>query len=144
MKNKKNKGKLIAFAPSTVWQGAEIIVAYSRAQAIHDGTLIDVTEMAKEAGFKFPVAVTAAVWNIIVPSLKQKERGQDIDGRLWDTLYMLNYAIKTNKDNVQDRLIYEVYYANDTGKPKSRKLKSVIGPGDCGEPVITIMLPDED
>jgi type I site-specific restriction endonuclease len=35
----------------------EIIYSYTRKQAIADGVLIDVTELAKEAGFKCPVAL---------------------------------------------------------------------------------------
>ncbi len=65
------------------------IHTYSRAQAIADGALVDLTVKAREHGvtmpFKFPVAATAAVWAWIVPS-----------------------------------------------------------PGDDAEPVITLMLPDED
>lgn len=36
----------------------EPIFSYSRKQAIADGVLVDVSEMAREAGFKYPVAVT--------------------------------------------------------------------------------------
>jgi hypothetical protein len=39
-----------------------VIHAYSRANAIEDGVLIDVSSVAKEAGFKIPVAVTSGVW----------------------------------------------------------------------------------
>jgi uncharacterized protein YunC (DUF1805 family) len=39
----------------------EVIHAYTRAQAIEDGTLVDVTETAKEAGIKYPTAVTEAL-----------------------------------------------------------------------------------
>jgi hypothetical protein len=40
----------------------DLIHAYTRADAIRDGVLIDVSAVAREAGFKFPVALTAAVW----------------------------------------------------------------------------------
>ena len=40
----------------------DVIYQYTRAQAIEDGILIDVTETAREAGITFPTAVTAAVW----------------------------------------------------------------------------------
>lgn len=43
----------------------EPIYIYTRKQAIEDGVLIDVTETAKEAGFKVPVAVTCALHEII-------------------------------------------------------------------------------
>jgi hypothetical protein len=39
----------------------EIIYSYTRKQAIADGVLIDVTELAKEAGFKCSVAFTNSV-----------------------------------------------------------------------------------
>jgi hypothetical protein len=39
-----------------------LIAAYTREQAIEDGTLVDVSKLAKEAGFRFPVAMTAAAW----------------------------------------------------------------------------------
>ncbi len=37
---------------------SEVIYAYTRAQALDDGILVDATALAKEAGFKWPVAVT--------------------------------------------------------------------------------------
>ena len=40
---------------------APVVHRYTRADAIRDGMLIDVTETAREAGFKIPVAITAAV-----------------------------------------------------------------------------------
>jgi hypothetical protein len=43
-----------------MYNNAELIHSYSRRQAIADGVLIDVTPTAREAGIKFPVALTAA------------------------------------------------------------------------------------
>ena len=40
----------------------EVISAYSRGQALEDGVLVDAGSMAKEAGFRWPVAITAAAW----------------------------------------------------------------------------------
>ena len=40
---------------------APVIHRYTRAEAIRDGMLTDVTETAREAGFKVPVAITGAV-----------------------------------------------------------------------------------
>ena len=46
-----------------------VIFSYTRAQAIEDGVLIDLTEWAKETGFRYPVACTTAVWNdYVAPS----------------------------------------------------------------------------
>ena len=44
------------------WDDAEVIYTYTRAQALEDGVLVDVSEMAKEAGVRFPVALTATVY----------------------------------------------------------------------------------
>lgn len=108
----------------------EIIHKYTREDALADGVLIDVTEMAKEAGFKVPVAVTSGVWGAYISQ-------DDINGRLWDTLFMLHFAIK--KSVATNMLFYKVRYGN-----KLIRLKAVIGPGDNLEPVMTIMLPEED
>ncbi len=35
-----------------------MVYSYTRKQAIEDGNLIDVTEQAKQTGFKVPVAVS--------------------------------------------------------------------------------------
>ena len=47
----------------------DYIYRYSRAQAVEDGVLVDVSKIAREAGITFPVAVTCAVWEqcIAVP-----------------------------------------------------------------------------
>lgn len=67
---------------------SEIIYSYTRAQAIADGVLIDVTPQAQEAGFKIPVAVTAALFHeyIAPPKGTEKSEGQSIEGRLHDSL----------------------------------------------------------
>ena len=42
----------------SLFENADVIHRYTRAQAIEDGTLVDVTETAREAGWRFPVATT--------------------------------------------------------------------------------------
>ena len=54
MKNSEHKSLEDVFGP--------VVASYSRAQAIEDGVLIDVTAMAREAGFKWPVALTHTAW----------------------------------------------------------------------------------
>jgi hypothetical protein len=118
----------------------EIIDRYSRADAIEDGVLIDASEMAKEAGLKFPVATTATVWGKYV-EVPDGVECQDEQGRLWDILNMLLFAIKRGCEG--NELLFTVLVNND-GTPKPVQLKSICGPGDDAEPVITIMLPHED
>ena len=133
----------------------EVISTYGRRQAIEDGILVDLMQeetvkMVREAGFIMPVAMTAAafhdyVWPIedVMQERWLKERCQDLQGRLWDVLWMLKLASKRGGSELYFRL--SVVCANV--KPRGRRtvtLKAVCGPGDDGELVITIMLPEED
>src|SRR5437879_6332420 len=65
----------------------DVIYSYTRTQAIEDGVLVDVTPMAREAGFVYPVALTRAVWNRYV-EVPEGVTGQDEIGRLWDIVWM--------------------------------------------------------
>jgi hypothetical protein len=40
----------------------DLIHSYSRARALADGALVDVSAVAREASIRFPVALTRAVW----------------------------------------------------------------------------------
>jgi len=105
--------------------------------------------MASEVGFIWPVALTSAVWADCVAwtdddSQKQTHQGQS--GRLWDVVYMASYAIRYSNGS-GDRLLFQVYRVPRDGhstKAVRTTLKLIIGPGDAGEPVITILLPHED
>jgi hypothetical protein len=117
---------------------ADIIYAYSRKQALEDGTLVDVTEVAKEAGVKHPTAVTAALWNII--STFPEKQGQSIKGRLWDTLVL--FVAAARKSTTQETH-FKVGYQTEGGVEEV-ELWGWIGPGDTEDPVITLMLEEED
>jgi len=126
-----------------LWDDAEIISSYSRAQAIKDGVLVDVTPWAKEAGFRFPVAVTSAVWHeYIVPDKHPNAAGQSEKGSMMDVFTMLHWAIRASK-GPSDLLYFKVVFTL-AGQQRTITLKSHCGPGDNAEPVITIMKPDED
>lgn len=120
----------------------ELIFAYTRRQAIEDGVLIDVTERAKEAGFRVPVALTSAVWAECVAVPDGTEGDQDEAGRLWDVLWMCRaYASR----NVAEReLLFHLSVKQQDGKPETVMLKAAVGPDDDTSPCVTIMLPDED
>lgn len=127
----------------------EVIYSYSRREAIADGNLVDVSAMAKEAGFKIPVAVTASVWHQYIEWTdedSENQTSQDQEGRFWDVLYMLYVAVKSYAAST-NCIFYKLLIVPRDGKteiPRMIELKSVIGGGDNGEPVITIMLPNED
>ena len=73
----------------------DFVYRYSRAQALADGVLIDVADIAREAGFRVAVAITAQAWADCVAwseadSLRQVT--QDEAGRLWDVLWLAHLA----------------------------------------------------
>ena len=121
-----------------------IIFSYTRAQALNDGVLVDVSDLAREAGFKWPVAVTDHLYHsIIVPSLELVAEGQSITGRLWDLLQVLRYTIANSKDDTY--LQFSVLFVMSSGaSPVPVEIISVAGPGDDGDPVITCMLEGDD
>lgn len=122
----------------------DYIYRYSRAQAIEDGVLVDVSETAREAGITFPVALTAAVYQLFVV-VPEGVEAQDEAGRLWDVIWMLRHAI-LNSDEGASRIDLHLHVRNDnsSGEPPLVHLVAVCGPGDDAEPVITVMLPDEE
>lgn len=150
-----------------------VIASYTRAQAIEDGLLVDVSQADGCKGhFKFPVALTRAAWAAAIeaggewraedlPNTPQAndaaeaagtgaiERlhlpgGQSIAGRLHDVCWMLKAAILVHPgpiDHMRFRLLVD---RSGNGRTETLELAAVCGPGDTCEPVITIMLPNED
>ena len=120
----------------------DLVFSYSRRQAIADGVLFDVTAMGHEAGFRYPVALTAAAWAECVAWRPGAGAGQCEAGRLWDVLFVARFAARQGKGST---LQFSVRVVLDGHRAASEVwLKMVVGPGDAMEPVITIMTPDED
>ncbi len=118
----------------------EPIYSYSRAQAIEDGVLVDVSTMAKEAGFRYPVAITQAVFaDVVSPTAKDLLEGQSAGGRLWDVLWMATRSAGQGGPEIRYSIIVRT-----GGRSTTVELKAICGPGDTPAPVVTIMLPDED
>jgi len=129
------------------WAGFDVVHAYSRAQALEDGVLVNVSETAREAGIKFPVALTRTVWVKLVEVPKGTEGLQDESGRLWDVLWMMSRAIRASSGGRRiDYAVIAVTGVSKRGRIKREtlKLKAMCGPGDDAAPVITVMFPDED
>jgi len=101
----------------------EPIYSYSRAQAITDGVLVDITAHAKQQRFVYPVAMTSALW----------ERCEDPDDVV-HVLAQLHLEIRKAAHGTDQLKFLALGFA----------IKSVVGPGDCLKPVITLMLEHED
>ena len=126
-----------------------VVSVYTRAQAIEDGFLIDVSETAREAGFRIPVAVTHTVWERLVALPDGYCGYQDEAGRLWDVLWMArHYALRASGS---DRVTMSVLVRDirkdlrDSDRPPRRHCPVVaIGAGDDGAPAVTVMFPEDD
>jgi hypothetical protein len=122
----------------------EVIYSYTRAQAVADGVLVEVTKTAQEAGIKFPMFLTRAVFDNYV-AVPEGVTGQDEAGRLWDLVWLTRFAIIRARPGV-DRLPVALYVRNDNTRAKLVKLIATCGALDMDDPqpAITVMLPDED
>jgi hypothetical protein len=125
-----------------MFEGFDLIHSYTRADAIEDGSLVDVTTMAADAGFSVPVALTRAAWvDCVEWSAEDSDRivHQDESGRLWDVLWMAGLAARSHKE--ADRVSFTVHRVprhGGTEQPVRVGLLLDIGPGDEGEAVVTI------
>ena len=110
-----------------------IIFSYTRAQAIEDGVLVDVTDLARRAGFKVSTVMTCGLVAELVEAFGPG-------------------CIEATKFAVL-RQLYKVVRALPEDQPAGPRIDmkiahidaySLMGPGDNGEPVLTIMLDGED
>ena len=121
----------------------DVISIYSRAHAIADGVLVDVTKTALEAGFRGSFALTTAVWHDCVTWSADETAPQDESGRLWDVVFMARGGITGALRAGQ--ALYALHRVPRGGDcPRLVRLKLVIAPDDNGSPAITVMLPEED
>jgi hypothetical protein len=120
----------------------EIIYTYTRAHAVADGYQVDVSKTAQEAGNRFPVFLTHAVYDDYV-TVPPNVTAQDEAGRLWDVLTLLRHAIRQSTPG-QTRLPFALYVRNDNRRPRLVKLIATCGALDFDNPqsAITVAMPD--
>ena len=121
-----------------------VIYSSTRAQAVADGVQVEVTKTAQEAGIKFPMFLTRAVFDAYV-AVPEGVTGQDEAGRLWDVVWMTRFAILRAHGHT-DRCPVALYVRNDNHRAKLVKLIAQCGPLDMDDPApaITVMMVDED
>lgn len=128
----------------SIFADCEIISRYTRADAIQDGTLVDLTANFPDISgqlYKFPVACTAAVWASVEAAVANKRHGNDFAGVVWDILWMSQKGIVRKIDESQH--IFSVIITG-VGQKRNHDFKIICHGGDEAEPVLTIMLPGED
>lgn len=111
-----------------------VIYGYSRAQAIEDGVLIDLSEHQDATRvFKYPVAFTSDLWDEIVRGQGKQERVRN--GRIWDVCYM---STALGSDISPSRREFKVKVG-----ARLLVLWADCGPGDDGAPVMTLGFPSD-
>jgi hypothetical protein len=108
----------------------DVIYIYTRAHAVADGSQIDVTKLAQEAGIRFPVFLTRAVYDAYV-TVPQGVEGQDEAGRTWDILTLLRHAIRKSQPG-QTGLPFSLYVRNDNRRPPARETHRHLRPAGRG------------
>jgi len=116
----------------------DIISRYTRADAIAEGVLVDISANfpITRRLYKFPVAFTASVWTII-----ESTGNENLIGEVIAVLV----ASQRNqiKELDESTMLFQVILEN--AAPTERlTLKIMCHGGDEGEPVLTVMLPNED
>ena len=115
----------------------DLIYSYTRAEALADGVLVDVSERAQRAGIQYPTACTAGVWSLIdcVPAS--------------DTDTLAGIVRDIRLDQVLAAMLSAIRRAHGTDRVEFSILGEAggwaqCGPGDTAAPCITIMMQGED
>lgn len=124
--------------------GWTVISVYTRAQALEDGTLIDVTATARRAGWKLPVAITCGVFAVVQKVADTYNRANE--GKLKVCPIIVAYSLlyrfaQMARHEEGDRMYLRGAELLDVPIPE---IIAHIGPGDTPDAVLTIMLPEED
>ena len=118
----------------------------SRAEAITEGTIIDVSELGRQVGFKWPVAMTKAVWEDSVSwsdEDSEQQVPQNQKSRLFSVVGACADYVRTRGPKA-DRMRFRINRIPRDGISRGaqqRLLQVVAHPGDDGEPVLTIRIP---
>lgn len=111
-----------------------VVFRYTRARALEDGVLLDVSEWASPremmGGFTIPVAFTSAVWALVETA--EGSRGCT-RARAQDVLLLASLTARSGRTHFGVRL-----------GNRDVRMWIHVGPGDDAEPVATIMLEGED
>ena len=126
----------------------EYLSVYTRQQAIEDGIFVDVTEQAKRAGFKIPVAITSNLFSTYLKSYgddKQKA-GEETQKAVDNFLLKVHNLIAVHEEKDSSTLLellvpfhngeqVEVWVAVEPASMDDLSLKM--------NPALNIMLPED-
>jgi hypothetical protein len=109
----------------------------TRAEAIAEGLLIDVSETALDVGYRYPTAVTFTVWERLLGVPGAAPEAEVPHLRPFLLLLVVEYALALAETEERREVVVSLrWYPGAT-------FKLVCGPDDNGATCITIMQPDE-
>ena len=136
-------------ARSLFFEADEIISTYSRAQAVEDGVLVDVSDIMRQTGITTKTALTRTLYEDCVAwtdADTKRQTYQDESGRLWDVLFMCSRVVRSlNRSG--DSVLFQVLRVPRGGRgmrPRLVTLKVVLGRDELDEWTLTVMRTDED
>ena len=103
--------------------------------------------MAAEANFRYTTVISADLHARITPNEREKALDQSYEGRLWNILFVA--FITVLRQGKADHASFEIVLFEAEADPPHHNRSStlnlwmVVGPGDQGEPVITIGFPED-
>lgn len=109
-----------------------------RDQALKDGTLIDVSNLAETCGITAPIAITAEAYR--KSGCSKTMSANDISDRIYDVVYLLSLALR--RDRGRNATTFSIF-SRKGNKTKEVKLKAVSSPDLIVAQVFTIMLEKE-
>jgi hypothetical protein len=124
-----------------------IIHTYTRKQAIEDGVLMDLTRpgfdrLLKMLGIKIHTVMTATAFGqVVTRDFDSDHAGQAIGNTL---MVLAAFRKEVDRKMRAKENIDRVYFTVPGLDNQDVELWALIGPGDEGEPVLTIMLVGED
>ena len=146
----KNESKraVADYGPDHPMTGAFIVAAYTRAQAIADGELIDLSDIAQPLYWLWPVACSNAVYAELISKgldpKKEGESGATHGIRLRQLITCSWFAAQhlraqPSRNEPIDSMTFDAVVDGATVPVWAK-----VGPGDDGAPCLTIMLVGED
>jgi len=117
-----------------------VMAVRTRAEAIADGELIDVTEMAQMMGIPVPIAITRNAWTACIDGAHFENVGNDDEGRL---LALLKSVRREFYYQDSDVVTLSVEYIDDEHMTCSQMLLATCTVDESGGRVGTVMLPGE-
>ena len=123
----------------------KLICCYTRKRAIDDGIMVDVSDFVSDFGFIVQVAITNNLFTrYIQPTNKLAEAGQSSESRMIDLLVVMMIKLfqRPNTEQLSFNVSFDMEYEEKI-ESKLVQILAVIGQGDAGEPVLTIMLPED-